>query len=106
MILTPPSSRYHFSPSPFEQSIFGHLGKKLTSLRLHQREQEAGIGRRQVLDIAGLQILGQACPRLRSLGLDLECNCKSNAARSSINGSSEAQELKLVSHNPSLSGRH
>ena len=64
---------YVFVPSRFERHVFTHLGKTLRSLKLHQHENSTGKRRRTVLDKTSLDLIAETCPRLRSLGLDLDC---------------------------------
>ena len=59
-----------------EGDLFSKLGKTLRLLRLHQHESYVSIFRRRILDDSRLALLAKQCPKLRSLGLDLECELK------------------------------
>ncbi len=58
----------------FDEGLFKHLGKTLTTLRLHEHEDPSGLCQRRVLSHAEIQDLGRYCCKLRRLGLDIAYN--------------------------------
>ncbi len=54
--------------------VFKHLGKTLTTIRLHEDEDCSGLCRRRVLSNTEIEDIGRYCPGLRRLGLDVAYN--------------------------------
>ena len=50
------------------------LGKTLTKLRVHEDEELDGISARHTLSVTDVGRIAKYCPKLRSLGLDLDCS--------------------------------
>ncbi|KAF2498906.1 hypothetical protein BU16DRAFT_536880 [Lophium mytilinum] len=55
-----------------DRDLFGHLGRSLRSLTLHENEPGTlGPSPRSIISVASLRLLGETCPRLRSLAVDV-----------------------------------
>ena len=54
------------------EDLWGHLGKTLISLRIHEDERPRGTCCRPVLLRPQLRLIATCCPKIRSLGLDVE----------------------------------
>ncbi|KAF2806745.1 uncharacterized protein BDZ99DRAFT_523316 [Mytilinidion resinicola] len=55
-----------------DKDLFSHLGRSLRSLTLHENEPgNLGPSPRSIISVMALRLLGEACPRLRDLAIDV-----------------------------------